>query len=489
MSRRKAKQFIEAAGSGLPPARAPRDMADLLGAAELLKQSATATEAPDPQFEASLKTNLMARYNELVAGEKAPAKPSRAWSRWTLWAIPAVAAAAALIISLVLVVSTSVGNPTIASLKVYVGKAVVIEASGSRHTVTGSRDIHEKDTVKVDGGSRAAINFKNKNIARLEAGTEVNVADYSAQTVALVEKSGKVYSRVIKGTNYTVQHGAVDVHAVGTAFDVDVAGKGLNAPVFQGTAEVSWPGSGNPFKVEQGTQAAVIFKNGGYDIQVAPFDVASLDFSWLAFNRDLDKNSGFPLGVLEDLGAPPSQGTQPPSTVPGQPAPSTPGGPVPTTPGAPGSTPASPTTPQEQPSAVLSVIEAGPPVNVQWSGTNVSSADTVYLLRATGTGSPAYPRDVIAKFGVNGASSYRDSNVQAPGTYTYSVVYAAGGAVLATSNAATVNLLPPPVSLNVSPSGYPVTGGMQLKWSSDDVADSWVVLRFTSGTPSYPGST
>jgi len=345
--------------------------------------------------------------------------------------------------------------------------------------------VHEQDTVKVDGGSRAALNFKNKNVARLEAGTEVKVAGYSEQTVALLEKTGKVYNRVVKGMNYSVQHGEVEVRAVGTAFDVEAAGKGLNAPVFEGTVEVFWPGSGQPFRVEQGSQATVTFKNGGYDIKVASFDLSKLDFSWLAFNRDLDKKAHFPLGVLEKLEVTPPQGTQPPGTVPGNPAPATPGGPapasVPSTPGQP-----VPTTPQADISVSLTVTDKGPPVLLSWTATNSSAAQTVNVVRSTGSGIPAYPGNAVARLS-SSATSYSDADVQAGATYTYAVVYASGGNAMGVSNTVSVTVpQPSPTSLNVSLSGFPITGGFQLKWSADSVADSWVVLRSQGGSSFSP---
>jgi len=346
--RRKAKMFIEAADAGVAPAGAPAEMALLLGAVALLKESAPAPVKPDAEFAASLRTNLTARYDELVSGdEAAPQAPKSAARRWAWLAAPALAAAAAVIILLVLGVFTTPGPPAVATLRVSTGRATVVDQSGKSHTVTGSRGVAADESVRVPGSSRAVLTFKNHNIARLEAGTRVTINGYGARTVALLLDAGKVYNRVVNRTAYSVVHNGVTVRATGTAFDVEAQEKGLAAFVFEGAVKVSWANSGRVYDVGQGAVAIVTPKGSGFDIQIRSFDLKELDFSWLAYNRDLDRKGGFPLGALVPLTPTPPQGVQPPA-APVTPQQTTPG--QQTTPQTPETTPQTqPTTPETTP--------------------------------------------------------------------------------------------------------------------------------------------
>ncbi|MHB8894682.1 MAG: FecR domain-containing protein, partial [Candidatus Geothermincolia bacterium] len=383
--RRKAQKFIEAADQGLQPSGASGELAALLGAVELLRESAPPARKPDPAFASALRTNLVARYDELAGAEEktaAPAARSRAL-RWAWVAAPAIAAAAALVLVLILGVFKTPAPPAVATLKVSTGKAVVVDSNGKSRTVTRTSDIARGQSIRVGGRSRAALTFKNKNIARLEAGTSLKIDGYGTRSVSLALGTGKVYNRVVSGTSYRVVHAGISVRAAGTAFDVEAAGRGLLANVFEGAVKVSWTGS-QVYDVGQGAQAIVTSTAGGLTAEVRPIDLATLDFSWLAYNRDLDLQAGFPLGILENLAPTPPQGVQPPALAPapGQTAPTTPQTSPATTPG---STPVTqPTTPQGQPSASMSLGGVGPPVTLSWTGTNVGAADSVVVMRSPG---------------------------------------------------------------------------------------------------------
>jgi ferric-dicitrate binding protein FerR (iron transport regulator) len=485
MSRSKAKRLIEAAGQGVTVDQSTGQMAELLGAVGLLKAAAPPVQGPDPSFASELKTSLVARYEDLVAGpEERPLPQDEAHPRGAgrrAWvAIPSAAAAVALIVLLSFVVMKAVSvAPIVATLKTDVGRAVVIEHGGKRHTVGRSSPVRTGDTVDVGGGSRASIEFRNGNLARLEAGTRVKVDRYGEKAVALAQKSGKVYSRVVKGASYSVEHGGVTVSTVGTAFDVEAAGRGLKALVFEGTVQVRWKGS-RTVRVRAGYQAVVTFRNGKFKVEVKKIDFAALDFSWLAFNRDLDAKAGEDPGKLDALPPSPPEGTLPPEN-PGQPSQTTPVTP-------PGSTPGTvpgpqPTTPSGKSSVSMGIAGAGPPVVIEWSATNVGGATAALVLRAAGTTSPSFPGSaVIGEFGPGPSGSCEDTTVQQGRSYTYAIAYLSGGSLMAMSNSATVEVPAPKPDMQIDLGGDMSGDGMNLKWgSSGSVPDSWQVWRSEGG--------
>jgi ferric-dicitrate binding protein FerR (iron transport regulator) len=493
-AKREAHNLIEAEASGLSAEAVEGNLAKLLGAAELLKEAAPAPEKPDAAFASALREDLLSRFGELTAvapGEPKAERTSGA-KRWAWLAAPALAAAAAVIILLVLGVFSTPAPPSVATLRVTTGRAVVIDKNGHSRSVTASGPVAEDDTVRVAGRSRAALQFKNRNVARLEAGTVAKVDGYSSHAVTMKLDTGKIYNRVIKGTAYSVVARGVTVKATGTAFDVEYAGRVVKAFVFEGTVKVLLSLGGPSYDVGQGAVAIVTFTDGHAEIQIIPFDLGMLDFSWLAYNRDLDHRAGFPLGVLDQLAPTPPQGVTPPAlpapatsaTAPsGKTTPTSTPTPTPT----PTSTPVTqPTTPSGKPSASLSLGVAGPPVTMSWQGSNVASATSVSVLRS--------PGGVIATLAPAASGSYTDSAVQGGNTYSYSVAFNEGDRVIATSNVVTVAVpapAPPPPSLEVSLDGSASATNMSLKWGSSGspLPDSWVVLRSEGGSPSYPSST
>jgi hypothetical protein len=245
--------------------------------------------------------------------------------------------------------------------------------------------------------------------------------------------------------------------------------------------------------VDQGFEAKVTGEPGSYSVQVVPLNLAELDFSWLAFNRDLDRKLGFPLGVLEGLSPTPPEGNLPPdapaSSAPGaqQASQPTQAGSQPTQPGS------QPTQPGVQPSSSLSLSDSGPPVYITWTSANVGAADTVAVLRADGGATPSYPANVLDAIQGAGATSYHDERVVGGRTYTYRVAYIASGNVLVYSNPTTATVpapAPPPPELHLG--GELTEKGMYLKWYIEGEAgiDSWAILASQSDPdPRYPGST
>lgn len=487
--RRKAQNFIEAARGGAPVEGSGAELAVLLGTVQLLRESAPAPAKPTEAFSSRLRADLLSRYGELTAGK--PVAPARKRAvRWAWVAAPALAAAAALVLILVLGVFRTPPPPAVAVLEMSQGKATVVDADGKSRVVEDTSDIALDETIDVDSKSRAVLTFTDDNIARMEAGTSARVDGYEEGSITLELDRGKVYNRVIKNTRYRVIHSGVTTSARGTAFDVEVQGSGETINVFEGAVHVSWTGA-RPLEVGQGSQAVVTRAGGGVEAQVKPIDLATLDFSWLAYNRDLDRKAGFPLGILENLAPTPPQGVQPPALVippPEQTAPTTPQGTTPVD-TQPTTTPTTqPTTPVSRPSASVSLASSGPPVVISWGGANVESADSVVVFRS--------PGGQLAVYKPGQADSFSDGNVEGGATYSYWVEYIAGGQTLAKSNAVTVTVPapepppPPPPDLSVSLDGSASASSMSLKWGSSGgpLPDTWMVLRSEGAPPSYPGS-
>lgn len=486
-SLRRARELIGAAGHG-PQQRGDvsADNARLLDAAGVLVAVAPAIAVPDALFSANLKASLLSRYDELVAAGEKPARPKATARRLAWIALPAVSVAVAVVLALAFFVFKPAGPAAVARLSVQNGYARVTDAGGKTSRVKGNADIHRGDIVLIPGGSRATITYKNKNITRLEAGSELEVVDYGEELVEVALARGKAYNRVIPGTSYSVNCRGLTVSAAGTAFDVDAVGPEILAPVFESQAKVSWTGA-PVVVVDQGFLAKVTGGPGSYSVQVVPLNLAELDFSWLAFNRDLDRKLGFPLGVLEGLTPTPPEGNLPPDA----PASSAPGAEQASQPTQPGS---QPTQPGAQPSSSLSLSDSGPPVYITWTSANVGASDTVAVLRADGAATPSYPANVLDASQGAGATSYHDERVVGGRTYTYRVAYLAGGNVLVYSNPTTATVpapAPPPPPPSLYLGGELAEDGMHLKWYMEGSAEvgSWAVLASQKDpNPSYPGS-
>lgn len=488
---RRARELVDLAGRDpLQRGEVSAGNARLLGAVEVLVAAAPAIAVPDALFSSNLKAGLLSRYDELVTAGEKPARP-RSTARRLAWiALPAVAVA--VVLALAFFIFKPAGPAAVAGLSVQNGYARVTDTGGKTSTLKGKADIHTGDIVMMPGGSRATITYKNKNITRLEAGSELEVVDYGDKLVEVALARGKAYNRVILGTSYSVNCRGLTLSAAGTAFDVDAVGPEILAPVFESKAKVSWTGA-PVVVVGQGFEAKVTGGPGSYSVQVVPLNLAELDFSWLAFNRDLDRKLGFPLGVLEGLSPTPPQGNLPPDA----PASSAPGAEHVSQPTQPGSQPtqpgSQPTQPGAQPSSTLSLSDSGPPVYVTWTAVNVGAADTVAVLRANGATTPSYPANVLDASQGAGATSYHDERVVEGRTYTYRVAYLASGNVLAYSNPTTATVpapAPPPPRLFLG--SELMEKGMYLKWYMEGEAgvDSWAILASQSDPdPTYPGST
>lgn len=477
MSRRTAARELVRAASTAPAGRGPvsEENARLLRAVELLRSSAGEAPSPDPGFTARLRADLLARHGELAA--RGGRRLSLRRVAWT--ALPAAAAAAAVFLVLALFVFGPSPAPPVANLTVQNGYAR-LASGGKTVRVDREAEVREGDNVSLPGGSRATLTFENESITRLEAGSSLTVERYDDVLVELALHRGRSYNRVTPGTDHSVLRKGARVRSAGTAYGVDAPEGETLAPVFHGRASVE-AGGAAPVAVEQGEMGIIAQDGGGPRVQVVPIDLARLEFSWLAFNRDLDRELGLPLGVLESLGATPPEGVQPPGTAPGaQPS---------SAPAAGQSVPPPP--PDEQKlSSSLSVADPGPPVRLAWSASGIQSADGVAVLRSMGDAPPTYPADVLETASGAEMSSYSDERVEPGRSYTYRVAYLAGGAVLCYSNPATASIPVPPPPLEVRLGGEMTTSGMYLKWytKSAEGYDAWAVLVSRGGEPSYPGS-
>lgn len=482
MANRRAQELIDAT-AGAPPAEVSPELARLLGAVQVLKESAPEPEAPTGVFASRLRSNLLARYDELTVVQPEPAPKRIRRLAWVT--IPAVAVAAALVLALVLFVLEPAGEaPAVARLTVQNGVASVLPAEGKAASVSTATDVRLGDSISTASGSRATITFENRNIVRLEAGTELKVFACQGDSITLTQKSGKTYNRVMKGASYSVIARLTIAQSVGTAFGVDITDAEVSVPGFEGTAKAG-PLVGGKAIVAQGNIAHTSVQNSELVVTVSPLDLATLDYSWLAFNRDLDREAGFPLGVLEGLDPTPPGGVLPPGTPPS----SAPGSSSPASTQPAGSQPpgSQPQPPPLTPTVTLSLSDPGPPVVINWGAQNVQDADAVAVLRAEGAGTPSYPGNTLTTVST-GQSSFSDQGAREGQTLTYRVAYLKAGALLAYSNPVTaVTPEPPPPPPDLSLSGDPSASSMYLSWSlSSGSADAFAVLRAEGRTPGYP---
>lgn len=483
--RRKAIELVEAYGGG---ARGRDDVspgtARLLDAAGVLVAAAPASSTPDPLFAAKLRSSLLSRYQEpaVSPGMSAPAR-SRA-RRAVLIVVPAAVAVAALLLGLALLVFRPSGPAAVARLTVQEGFVRVLSEGEDLIRITDEADLGVGDRVETAPGSRATITYRNESITRLEAGSGMAIQEYDDGSVAVDLYVGKAYNRVVGDVSFSVTCRGVTSQASGTAFGLDDEEQRVLVPVFESAARVRASEETRFTNVDQGFLGIASGSDGTAAVEVVPLDLAQLDFSWLAYNRDLDRELGFPLGVLEELEPTPPGGVVPP----GDPASSAPGEPKPGE---------RPVDPQAPPSTSLTVAGSGPPVLLSWSASNVGSADSLAVLRTDGGTAPSYPANTLSAGPSAGVTSYNDTSVEEGRTYSYRVAYLAGGTVLAYSNPVTVTVPspapppPPPVPPTLHLGGSLSEQGMRMKWYLEGSAsiDSWSVLASQKdSSPAYPGS-
>ena len=192
---------------------------------------------------------------------------------------------------------TSAATPSPAKLQVYVGTVQVSRggSSGFADAQTG-QTLNEGDTVRTLGQSKAAINFADGSLTRLDSNTsvliKVSTHPGNAYNVELAQSAGKTWNSVkalVGGSTYKVDGPNNSVaEARGTAYLFAILPGGIEkADDFTGSIDFSVGG-----KTQHLT--AGNFSQSGPNGPTAPAPISAADLAdpFVLFNKAADANPG-----------------------------------------------------------------------------------------------------------------------------------------------------------------------------------------------------
>ncbi|MBC7230478.1 MAG: hypothetical protein H5T74_08835 [Actinobacteria bacterium] len=344
-------------------------------------------------------------------------------------------------------------------------------------------------SLRIPRGVRAEVAFGGRDLARLESGSEADVVAVAETGISVQLRQGRGYFRA-EGTPLRVFGGGLQAEARGTVFDLDLRGPDpvLLALEDEVAVEILQGGTGSlvvaegevfalPDLLGEGDPAALVGETGPERL---------LD-EWLLWNRLIDRQRGWSVGVLSDVEG--SVAGWPAIAELGsddgrQPAPA----PPPDGDGGEDGQDGGQDGEERKPTLSLQGTVQGSGVALSWEVRD-GTAQEFILLRAEGR-EPAYPGDVLARL-AGGARSYLDSRVEPGVSYIYRVAVRYGGGIVYSNG---VRLSIPAVKPAIALSGRVIDGGggrpvIELTWhvDGDPRAESHVLVRgLGEQNPQYP---
>jgi len=167
-------------------------------------------------------------------------------------------------------------------------------------------ELTESTSIKTGASSRAVIELQDNSFIRLGQNTEIKLAEISLTDAVIEQHFGHAYHRVNDNTPliYRVQHGPTEFTALGTAFDIKIVGQTSELITVANEVKVKVMDSDESIlaleTIEQGKKVNI---NPNLEesqmIKQADFGKGSVIASeWFLWNKKLDENQDFFLGIL-----------------------------------------------------------------------------------------------------------------------------------------------------------------------------------------------
>lgn len=177
------------------------------------------------------------------------------------------------------------------------GTVEVKEVGGEYAVIETDTVLRQGDSVKTGDESKAIIEIENGDIIRIGANSEITLSIISDTQIAVLQKSGSVYGRVVKDNTrvFQVINGVVVVEALGTAFDVIDGEAEVDVNVVESTVKVTTDDEEKD--VEEGKTATITKENK--KVALSDFDETKLENDWYTWNKEKDTEKKVALGVFE----------------------------------------------------------------------------------------------------------------------------------------------------------------------------------------------
>ncbi len=186
---------------------------------------------------------------------------------------------------------------SVGSLNIYSGSAEVIRSSKSIFGKTGL-GVRAQDKIKVAPGSRISIILKDGSVIRLEAGTELQVADISYQGSTIKSAvfkitTGRIWAKpkpLAADATFKVETPSIEATVRGTSFDTDYLNQVNVEYVCQHQVDVNLAGKSDFKTVHQGEIFRIRDSNLQEDFDLGPVPATPADIDdWILFNQNEDK--------------------------------------------------------------------------------------------------------------------------------------------------------------------------------------------------------
>lgn len=434
----------------------------------------------------------------LLERAKREGNPARCVRVAEPWRASYVAMAAAAVLAVALVVSSVVlTGPGVVSvpptLKLAEAEAWVFAAGDVEVRPPGGEWYRQSppfflaagSSLRVPEGSRAELAFGGRNLARLDSGSETDLMAVAESGISMQLRQGRGYFRA-HGVPLRVFGGGLQAEARGTAFDLNLKGPdpALLAIDDEVAVEVLQGGTGSDV-IAEGMMFTLpdLLGEGGIASLIEDIRADVLLDEWLLWNRLLDRERGWDLGVLSEVVEPDTAAPEIARMESGEsPQPQ----PTPPPDGRNGGENPDGEAGQPELSLEGTVQKAG--VSLSWEIRNGAAQE--FILLRSAEREPAYPGDVLARL-TGGARSYLDAQVQPGTTYSYRLAVRHDGGMVYSN---VVKLFMPEVKPAITLSGRVIDGGggmpvIELTWhvEGDPRADSYALVRAEMNQqPSYP---
>ena len=179
--------------------------------------------------------------------------------------------------------------------------------NGTTTALLDGAELHAGDEVRTAPSGRATL-VLGGSLARLDGGSDVVVVSLASDRLALDQRAGRVYHRVLvpDGGSYAVTTAGVTWTAHGTAFDLDRetgASGSISLVVLAVQHDVLVAGPGIAATIAEGRRAEVRLTGTSAtpDLSTGAPTSSQLHDPWLAANAGLDETAGFDPGILVAL--------------------------------------------------------------------------------------------------------------------------------------------------------------------------------------------